>query len=158
MAELRKKVNPSQLPLATRLASKAIYDGIKTKDFIINASDGYAGGIVRKQPHITWDNPGDPHPDAYRVTLEGDTGDVIEFCEMADASRDEIGTGTFAVGSTVYGTIGSDLKVVITDVKTTGKAILGTVEIPLATDADGNKFVWVRLNKSGAGAFSLAST
>jgi len=158
MARLRKKVNPSQLPLSTRLASKALFDGIKTDDFIVNTGDGYTGGIVRKQPYVAMDNPGDPYPAAYRVTLDGHTGDVIEFCKMSDASRIEIGTGTFAVGSVVYGTIGADLKIVITDVKTTGKAILGTVDAPLITDSDGNKFVWVRLNKSGANAFALAST
>lgn len=157
MAHLVKHHIPGQLTMKARIETEALFNGIESSDFIVDSYDAKKGGIVRKSPHYAWDKDALPYADGYYVALEGDSGDVVEFKELADATVDEIGVGTFAFGSVVYGVIGSDLKVTITDVETTGAAILGTVECPLVTDADGNKFVYVRLSKSGVG-YALAST
>lgn len=151
MAKLRKKTNPAQLTIRTKLASVTVFNAVATEDFIVNADDNYVGGIVRKQPRNVINNPGDPFPnDEYVVTLEGyDAGDVVEFQEIV-GGRDEIGAGTFAKGTKVYGVINAtSRKVTITDVETTGAAILGEVEVPLFTDSAGNKFVWVRMKGAG---------
>lgn len=151
MAAIRKGHRPGLPTMTARIQTEALFNGIDSGDFIVDSYDAKKGGIVRKQPHVSWDKDALPYASGYYVALEGEVGDVVEFKQLADATVDEIGNGTFAFGATVYGVIGSDLKVTITDVKTTGAAILGTVECPLVTDDDGNKFVYVRLSKSGVG-------
>jgi len=141
--------------LRTRIETEAKYDALDSEDFIINVYDGGKGGIFKKMSDDPWGAtmgntmPGAaPYVAGYYGTVEGETGDIVEF--VNNASRTEIGVGTFPQGAKVYGVIGADLKVTITDVPGDGRAYLGTVEIPLITQGS-IKIVHVCLAKDGAG-------
>jgi hypothetical protein len=158
MATIRKpKWGNLAANIKTRIETKVLYDGLESEDFIINVYDGGKGGIFKKMSADPWDGimgalqPGAaPYPKGYYGSLEGQTGDVVEF------QTAEIGAGAFAQGAKVYAIVAADLTCTITDASGDGRFYIGTVEIPLFSEG-ANKFVYVSLAKSGEGFVEMAA-
>ena len=144
--------------IEARVETEALYDALKSGDFIIDIYDAGKGGVARVPSKNEWDDLLNapfsvaPRPVGYYIAVEGETGDVIRFAN--DDLTTEVGTGTFAYGSPVYATPAASLKCTISDTASVGSYFIGTVEGPLVQNTvsgETYKHVWVRLQKSGVG-------
>jgi hypothetical protein len=144
--------------IEARIQTEALYDALKSGDFIIDIYDAGKGGVCRAPSKCEPDDlinapyTSAPRPKGWYVSVEGETGDVVRFAN--DDLTTEIGTGSFAYGASVYATVAASLKCTISDTATVGSYYIGTVEGPLVTNTVGEatyKHVWVRLDKRGLG-------
>lgn len=163
MARMVKGDNTIPFP-RVNVGTKTIWDGLNAgsyEDFAAFLIGGeYEGGIVKKVPQTTmkgtrYDSQEDNASSVAFVTLEGHDGAIVEFKNVYNGTSydlQEIGTGSFAAGSIVYGVVDSTTKKVkITSTKAGSTIIVGVVhQAPVTEGQDtNNKFVLVKLRMEG---------
>ena len=165
MAILRKQHNPFVSSIPVSMGTKTRWDAINAngnEDFVaVKEAIGWKAGIAKKVPQTgmlgtRMDGKVEDTANAGNyITLQGSDGDVIEFRNVASKTLAEVGTGTFAIGSVVYGEVdGTTGKVTVTSFAEDGDIFLGVVTKGLETwtDEDGsstNKSVSVQLATFG---------
>lgn len=160
MAILRKRFNPTSADIPVALGTKTKWDAInagKFENFIaVKEGRGWLAGIAKKVPQTDmlgtrYDGKvEDTATNGNYVTLTGRDGDVVEFRNVADLSQTEIGTGAFAYGADVYGTVNATTGIVtITDIPADGLLYLGVVSKALEAWGAADKAVQVCLRSNG---------
>jgi Cu/Ag efflux protein CusF len=109
-------------------------------------------GIAKKQPQsVMAKSRYDKVDGDFYLTLYGNNdGDVVSF------HNDEVGEGTFSLGTQVFATFNAtSKKVTVSDTTSTGAVFIGYVVKELITDGD-YKEVWVEIVNQGSGFTALA--
>src|SRR5574344_472630 len=164
MARITHVANPTIASRRLNVGTNTIWDGLNAgsyEDFVaISVGGQYEGGIVKKVPQTTmkgtrYDSQEDNDSSVAFVTTDGNDGDIVMFSNVYNGTSydlQEIGTGSFAAGSIVYGVVDSTTKKVkITSTKSGSTIVVGVVHQAPVTEGQetNNKFVLVKLRMVG---------
>ena len=154
MARLRKNAEPTKASKVLNVG-KTVFDAVNqngNEDFIgMKVGSVLFAGIAKKQPQSKMAKSRyDKVDDDFYLTLYGNNdGDVVSF------HNDEVGAGTFSLGTQVFATFdATSKKATVSDTTSTGAVFIGYVVKELITITDGDgvyKEVWVEIVNQGSG-------
>ena len=150
MARLRKNAEPTKASKVLNVG-ETVFNAVNkngNEDFIGMKVGGVLfAGIAKKQPQsVMAKSRYDKVDGDFYLTLYGNNdGDVVSF------HNDEVGTGTFSLGTQVFATFdATSKKATVSDTTSDGAVFIGYVVKELITDGD-YKEVWVEIVNQGSG-------
>lgn len=150
MARLRKNAEPTKASKVLNVG-KAVFDAVNkdgNEDFIgMKVGSVLFAGIAKKQPQSAMPKSRYDKVDGdFYLTLYGNNdGDVVSF------HKDEVGAGTFSLGTQVFAKFNAtSKKVTVSDTTSAGAVFIGYVVKELITGVD-YKEVWVEIVNQGSG-------
>lgn len=157
MARLRKNAEPTKASKVLNVG-ETVFNAVNengNEDFIGMKVGGVLfAGIAKKQPQsVMAKSRYDKVDGDFYLTLYGNNdGDVVSF------HNDEVGEGTFSLGTQVFATFDTtSKKVTVSDTTSDGAVFIGYVVKELIEDSD-YKEVWVEIVNQGSGFTALAVT
>ena len=157
MARLRKNAEPTKASKVLNV-DETVFNAVNengNEDFIGMKVGGVLfAGIAKKQPQsVMAKSRYDKVDGGFYLTLYGNNdGDVVSF------HNDEVGTGTFSLGTQVFATFdATSKKATVSDITSAGAVFIGYVVKELIIDDD-YKEVWVEIVNQGSGFTAHAVT
>jgi hypothetical protein len=155
MARLRKNAEPTKASKVLNVG-ETVFNAVNengNEDFIgMKVGNVLFAGIAKKQPQsVMAKSRYDKVDGGFYLTLYGNNdGDVVSF------HNDEVGTGTFSLGTQVFATFdATSKKATVSDITSDGAVFIGYVVKELIKDGD-YKEVWVEIVNQGSGFTALA--
>ena len=150
MARLRKNAEPTKASKVLNVG-ETVFNAVNkngNEDFIGMKVGGVLfAGIAKKQPQsVMAKSRYDKVDGDFYLTLYGNNdGDVVSF------HNNEVGTGTFSLGTQVFATFdATSKKATVSDATSAGAVFIGYVVKELITDGN-YKEVWVEIVNQGSG-------